>query len=388
MERKLHFVLLFAAFALNFHPIFAKATFEFGGSNVIISDTCDAPAPDSFRITSVSSNSIALAWEPIWMGAEHSLIIHKKNPTGAWETFLSRFTVQGVSYTAINLTPGSEYRFIIATNCGPDEPSSIKINIDGIALILELTIAGRNPTNPVPVDCHKIKYLEHEWVGFKVETYTKQGELISSLFEVEAYGGDDSKGFISHGIIKRVDYENPIVATNDSGKWPTNQQSSLFGSNPFRMGHKKNDGIGTIPIGRVGLTGYPASIDLCADYNNTEDPWRQNYLFTAMTAETVSGFLPSAFDERSESPTNQQVDAWAQSPFNEHLDVFIPLADQRHGNGKIYLLNAAGLIIMDQKVNAQCSIISFQTGSLVAGLYFIRIESGRKVQTLKTIKIL
>jgi len=385
MERKLHFILLFAAFALNFHPIFAKATFEFGGSNVIISDTCDAPAPDSFRITSVSSNSIALAWEPIWMGAEHSLIIHKKNPTGAWETFLSPFTVQGVSYTAINLTPGSEYRFIIATNCGLDEPSSIKKNIDGIALILELTIAGRNPTNPVPVDCHKIKYLEHEWVGFKVEVYTKAGETISSLFEFlpNGYG---PRGIIS-GMIMRVDYGNPIVATTDDDVWPTNNQSSVPVKNPFRMGHINDGGITSLPIGRVGLTGYPASIDLCADYLNAQDPWRKSYSFTAMTAETVSGALPSTFDERFENPSNLIGGVWAQSPFSEHLDVFVPLVDQRKGNAKVYLLNAAGLEIMEQNINAPCEKISFNTGSLLPGFYFIRIESIGKVQTLKTIKV-
>jgi len=238
------------------------------------------------------------------------------------------------------------------------------------------------------VDCHKIKYLEHEWVGFKVETYTKSGEVISSLFEFEPYGDIGPNGIITTGMIKRVDYGNPIVATTDDGIWPSNMLPSVQGANPFRMSHKKDDEISTIPIGRIELMGYPTSIDLCADYNNTQDPWRKSYVFTAMTAETASGVLPSIFEERSDYSPDRVKAAWAKSPFNEYLDVFVPLDDPRDGTTKVYLLNTAGLLIMEQNVNVQCSELSFNTESLLSGLYIIRIESPWKVQTLKVIKSL
>ncbi len=383
MRKILCFLLLFMAVGANNQMLFAANNH----SNVILSDTCYAPAPDSFRITSVSGNFIALAWESAWPGAEQTLSVLKRNPTGAWEMFLPPFTLQGEAYTVGNLTPGVEYRFIIATNCGPDEPSSLTKVIDGITLILELTIGGRTPINPVPVDCHNINYLAHEWVGFKVETYTKKGVLISSLFEFEPYGDINAPGFFTNAIIKRVEYENSIVATNDFGKWPTFNHPIIIGSNPFRMGHKKPDGINSITIGFIELTAYPQSIDLCVDPSNHQGPWLNSYDFTPLTAEQTSGVLPNAFDDRTVMQSKQEDEAWVQCPFNEQLEVYFPLTEPNNGSTKVLLLNASGEIIIEKFLKEQITNVTFQTSSLASGFYIVRIESSGKVSTLRTAKV-
>jgi hypothetical protein len=379
----LYVLLFFMALGANNQTLFAANNH----SNIILSDTCYAPAPDSFRITSVSSNFIALAWESAWSGAEQTLSVLKRNPTGAWEMFLPPFTVQGEAYTVGNLTPGVEYRFIIATNCGPDEPSSLTKVIDGITLILELTIGGRTPINPVPVDCHNINYLAHEWVGFKVETISKEGQHVSSLFEFQPYGDISSSGFLTNVRIKRVDYSNPIVATNEEGKWPLIQNPIVLAENPFRMGYKKANGISTYTIGYIDLTVYSTSIDLCVDDDNLLDPWRQSYEYTAMTAESATGVSPTKSNNRDGSLSNHQEFVRVQCPFNDFLEVFLPLVNQQNRHTKVSLINTAGQVLMEQIVDENCTIVSFYTGNLAKGIYFIRIESTGKVNNLRTIKV-
>ncbi len=383
MEKMLHILLLYTALAVSNTTLFAANNLPID----ITTDTCYAPAPDSFRITSVSSNFIALAWEPAWVGAEQTLSVLERNPTGAWEVFLPPFTVPGEAYTVGNLTPGVEYRFIIATNCGLGEPSYLKKKIDGITLILELTIGGRNPVNPVSVDCHNIHYLEHEWVGFKVETITKEGIHLSSLFELQPYGDINAPGFLTHVRIKRVDYPNPIVATNEYGKWPTVSQPVLLGPNPFRMGHKKPDGINSLTVGFIQLTNYSNSIDLCPDINNTEGPWRQSYEYTAMTAELANGIQTGNIEERGETQLNQSDVARVQCPFNEYLNVTLSFAEESNEISRVFLISATGKVILEKDAPKSNRTLTFQTADLEPGIYIIRIESSEKVSTLKTIKV-
>ena len=248
MVKKIPFVLLHCALILAFTSVSASNVPPNVEPQSIKTDVCEAPPPDNFRITSVGSNFISLAWQPAWVGATHTLAVLEKNGSGIWVSLNTLNIVPDTAYTVPNLQPGSEYRFIIATNCTLGEPSVIKAKRDGITLILELTINGRTPLNPVAIDCHNIAYKNYNWVGFKVESTTKEGVKTSSLFEFVPYGdGNAGAGIISKGYIARVDYGNRIVATNEAFRWPTNVNPALAGDNPFRMAYINDDGYIALP---------------------------------------------------------------------------------------------------------------------------------------------
>ncbi|MFN0216715.1 MAG: fibronectin type III domain-containing protein, partial [Saprospiraceae bacterium] len=165
MAKNILLTLFFCGTSLVFTPVFASNEPLLLGFN---QEVCTAPAPDSFRITGIGGDFIALAWNPVWVGAIHTLEVLENDGTGGWIPLDTFPDLPGGSFTVEGLNAGTEYRFILATNCASGETSEIKTIIDGITLIVDLVINGRNPVSPVPIDCAALP-LNKNWVGFKVE---------------------------------------------------------------------------------------------------------------------------------------------------------------------------------------------------------------------------
>jgi len=382
MAKKILLTLLFCVTQLALCPVFATCKPEL---QCLQLDMCTAPAPDSFRITSIGGNFIALAWTPAWIGANHTLAVLENDGAGGWMTFDTFHNVPGSSYTVEGLESGTEYRFILATNCPSGEPSELKTIIDGITLIVDLAIIGRNPNKPVAVDCSSIP-LNANWVGFKVE-YESSGISIANFFEfVIVETNQTSSNFFSKVEIRRVFRDHPIVAINSDNLWPTCDAPLLIDvGTSFRMARLFGSGPNFELIGWLNLVqNSSSSISICPDYNHSILPWKNAYKFTALAAPKAST-MPGC-SNRSENITTSYADFKAQSPFDETLHIFFPAFFSKGDKTSFRLLNTQGQTIWSDRIEVITSEVVFPVRSIISGLYILQIETEGETHSLKVIK--
>lgn len=371
--------LLFAQTSIN--PVFA---FHSPTLQNKLSDECTAPAPDSFRITSIGGNFIGLAWTPAWVGATHTLVVLENNGAGGWITLDTIHDLPGASYTVYGLESGKMYRFIIATNCINGEPSSLKAIIDGIALIVDLAIGGRMPNEPEATTCIKIP-LSKNWKGFKVG-HNSAGISIANHFEfVIPEGTATGINSFSTPEIRRVLRDHPIVAIDQDKKWPicsnpVRKDVTL----PFQIVRLFGSGPDFESIGWIDLDQNSNSISLCPRYNDPDYPWNYAYTFVALVAQTAT-VLPDC-DGRSYNGLVVHTDIKAQSPFGEMLHVFFPQPFSGANKANFRLLNMKGQVVMEQQIELVSSEVAFPFESLASGVYVLQIETELETQTLKVIK--
>jgi len=382
MAKKILLTLLFCVTQLALCPVFATCKPEL---QCLQLDMCTAPAPDSFRITSIGGNFIALAWTPAWIGANHTLAVLENDGAGGWVTFDTLLNVPGSSYTVDGLESGTEYRFILATNCPSGEPSELKTIIDGITLIVDLAIIGRNPNKPVAVDCSSIP-LDANWVGFKVE-YVSSGISIANFFEFVVVDGNNASGnFFSKVEIRRVFRDHPIVAIDPDEFWPTCDVPVLLNiSKSFRMARLFGSGPNKERIGWINLVQNSASsISICPEYNHPTLPWKNSYIFTALVAPKANS-LPGCSDRSGNVPL-PYADFNAQSPFDQTLNVFFPKSFSGDAKTIIRLLNTQGQTVLDERIEMITSEVAIPVRSIACGIYILQIETGGKMHSLKVIK--
>ena len=343
-------------------------------------EVCDAPAPDSLRVTSKGGSFISLAWKPAWEGANHVVYVSEKNDLGGWTAQKTFPNVPGNSLTVDSLKGGKQYRFRIATKCPSGEPSELTAFVDDQTTIVELTLIGRNPKDPKEVSCTGIYYQSHKWIGFRVS-----GEGESNVFEVQV--NENSSSPVAY--IRRVITENPIVAADNSGSFPNNFLPiipNVFA--PFRISRLfANNNPQPELIGRVEIILHknPPSVDFCIE--NGQYPWKNNYQFIPMTAEetilipTGGGIKIQGF---AKEPATQRVQA--QNPFDDGLHVFFPTNFSDLGKVSIKLLNFNGQIVLEQRVELTSSEFTVPVGKLSTGIYFLVVETEKELQVIKVYK--
>jgi hypothetical protein len=273
MAKKILFTLLFLSIFLQPASVFATKEPMPSVPQVLKGGECAAPPPTNFRITSIGGNFIALAWIPVWLDATHTLEVFKNDGLGSWIHLNTLHNVQDSSRTVDNLESGTEYRFVIATNCGSGEPSELKGIIDGITLIVDLVIDGRRPAIPASVDCENIP-LNFDWVGFKIQ-YMLEGQRIENFFEfVVVEGGGTTNNFFSKVEIRRTFRDNAIVAINPFEDWPTCDVPGLFDvGTPFRMARLINGGPSKELIGWIDLhLSSSLKISMCPNFEHPDLP--------------------------------------------------------------------------------------------------------------------
>lgn len=380
--------------ALHFCILFFAATSAFAASKPIHDkiypcnvDICEAPPPDSFRITKIGVDFISLAWKPVWPGAGHQIDVSIENNVGGWNSLFSINIASAASKTVDNLETGKKYRFKIATKCNDGDPSSLTALVDGITLIVELTISGRTPVNPTPINCQGINLLdpEYQWVGYRI-SWVKQGKVFSSLFELKQEGGDVASN--NNGtklLIKRVDLDNPVVTADHKKSWPTffNQFVPIF--KEAKIGEMSSYGILFYEIGNLKVSYSPSFsiVDICVDKGSF---WDTYYLYEPLAAKSVEEQKPQKNSSNRYFGANfEQIRA--QSPFNDALKIFFPENWTNSGLLNIQLINANGQIAFKNSYEESVSQVVIPSGSFIPGLYLLRIEAEGEVHYLKVIKI-
>jgi len=373
MAKKVFFVLFLGLLHLSATSIFATGEPVQPASTSLNTEACNAPPPDSFRVTSIGGSFVSLAWTPAWINATHTLTVSKKDANGNWIVEYTLPDVPGSSFSVDQLIGGKNYKFTIRTKCGTGEPSELTSSIEHIASIVELTLAGRSPSNPQPIGCNGIKYKDHAWVGFSV-----RGEGASSLFEVVV--NEDSDYPIAY--INRVYFESgTIVAGDFNGMAPNLIFPVIFDVGlPFQMLH-----LGQVDpkIGAVELIVHQEkipTIDLCPDPN---EPMKSGYTFTALTAESLQAAdRPGKGIRENHSTPRVQV----QNPFKDDLCIFIPQNIIKNEGATILLFDTNGRTIFLQKLDELSPKVSFPTAWLSPGVYILQIKTNAFAQSLRVIK--
>ncbi len=382
MANKHLFTLLFCAFSLVSAYTFASNTPVRLHDIELSLDVCTAPPPDSFRITGAGPSHISLGWIPKWVGADHHLSIFRENLSGGWDFLYSIPGGLVDSYTFSNLEFNTKYRFKIATKCsgGLGEPSELVSIVDGITLILDLVLDGRTPINPDQLTgCPTINYQDHNWVGFKIER--NSGTIsTANYFEFEVEGPNTPQ-------IKRDLTESKIVAGNFNHaypKLPSPVKVTIEGEFTFRIFQVK----GPYSFTDIGFLDFKFddvnhTIQIC---KSPTEIWDNNYSFTLLTAETAVGFDTPQILNRSNSFLHNHESFVVQNPFSETLNIFFPNLTNETSMANVTLVSSSGQTVFEQQFIQSTDGFSITTGTLTPGIYFLRIETGNTIQTLKVFK--
>ncbi len=252
MAKNVHFIAVFLAVFLFTSMVVFASTPNF--SDLRLVETCQAPAPDSFRVASAGGNFISLSWKPVWPGAAYFLTASEKNSSGGWVPIQIFPDIQDTSFTVDGLEGGKSYRFHISTKCTNGDISDLTAWVDGISLIVDLTLLGRTPKNPLPISGNGIPYQSYEWIGFKVS-----GNGASGLFEVEV----NEDGDVPLAFIRRVNLGEKIVAVDGNDLYPIPMLPIIEDvAIPFRINQILPEN--NISIGKINIIEHfsPPSIDL------------------------------------------------------------------------------------------------------------------------------
>lgn len=351
----------------------------------VFADECNAPAPEDFRKVSEGPGYVTLAWEPVESGASHLLTVSEVLADGS-EVIVQTFDgISAVTKKVEGLKHRTRYKFRIYTRCADGTPSLIPSEVDIITLIIELTLAGRKPVNPQPVNCTGIEYNnpENEWVGFRIYRFD-EGKVIENLFEFEYHSE------INLSSIKRVEENNVLVAMNEAGSWPQGQNNIVFSINPFRVAEIIDNSTPPLinEFGAIKVkitTGLMQTLDLCID---PSIGWDGLYYYEPMVASSVdNGSEPTGNGPKFNlTRANESNIISIDNPFNETLNVRLRQIGSKVEPFHFYLLGALGEVVIDRKFSPSEGSFAINTTELSKGTYFAKVLWGENSYSYKLIK--
>lgn len=343
-------------------------------------EQCNLPAPDSFRITQVGGDFIKLAWNPIFPGALHQLIIMESDGNGGYVTILVENNVSGGIYNAGNLLPGTGYKFILATKCASGDPSEIKTYIDGITLIVDLLVSGRKPINPVTTgDCKYIP-LNFLWKGFKVVGQIGE-ENIENFFEISIPSSNNLNLDFFNIEIKRHYIDNPIVAANKLKIYPDCNFPELenVGTRFFIL-RLINNGPLSIPIGYVNLIQHfnPPALEICPDLADPIFPWDPSFDLVPLVS-SKSGLAENCdgnFSQPRIRIASEQNLINATNPFNSFIKLTLE-GDNQNSGGLLQIYNNFGELVLKEQLASFQNELILNTTNILPGIYFLVIQGDK-----------
>jgi len=383
MAKKIHFALLFSTFFFPATTTFALENLEAPEKTNLNVDYCDAPAPDSFRVTVASSTFVTLAWRPVWEGSTHTLILLiKEDQSLTWTPVDTFFNVPGTKFT-VPISPFelSKVGFLISTNCANGEIGvDTKLSSPPIGFILDLTLGGITPANPNVVEtCSFFSYLDNSWMGFSIGINGTPSSG-TNLFQLKV-----QENLV---VIKRV-YGTPIVVGDFDHHHPKDPAPThiLFSDMPRRfLAYQITGENNFVNIGgmSVELVASDKTIKVC---KSPMPVWNNNFKLTILNASPPG--LLSNFNENHFKYSPENVGRFVvQTPFVGTLNIYTPdtFTTDRTGNISCKLCNSSGQLILEQEFEAFSNQVSISTETLLPGLYVLRIAAAGEVQTFKVIK--
>lgn len=339
-------------------------------------ETCEAPPPDSLRVTVKGTHFMVLEWKPAFEGADHFLEVFEQTEEGDWELYQTYESVVTASKRVDGLLPGKRYRFKVATKCGTNDPSVFSAYIDDSTLILELTLGGRRPIEPqVKSDCEPLEYLnpQNEWVGYRI-SYVQNGALIQNFFE---FVSSEENGGEAPQLRRFVTY-NPIVAADGGNNFPTEiEPSHDVSENEYvKMGTVGPQGFqlfGQVDIS--ALHNLPGWVKLCKAENQ---PWNESFIFEPMVAPKAQGIIPGIQLLRP----NHSAEISVENPIEENIKIFAP---STIGEYSLQVVDQQGRVLFYQE--ELIGNVEVQTAQLPIGVFVFVFKTPIMQYFFKAIKI-
>lgn len=387
MEKKIRFILLFCISHLLYTPILKSTPLNPLHDASHYARAIDLPAPENFRITSVSNNSISLAWSPVSFSSTYTLEILREDSANNWNSVTTIYNLPDSSYIATGLTSGTYYRFIIATNDESGEPSEEKAFLEGITLIVELTTYGKVPESPDIVNGCVIDYHNKPWVGFKIQ----HSEIanVYNYFDITA-GVTFSDGVPIAGEvdINRALLNQGIFAANNQNVWPTENDPSIGCNFLIKILHVTSENpLSFIHVGNIVINLTPINIFICIN----EDPllgspkWNDNYTFTLLQEKPKLG-EGEVINKRTYEPKPDSTILQVQTLFEDALNIKMNDSDQRLGSTVINLINLNGIVEFHGAYSDLVNDISISTRDLLPGFYILQICTEGHSNSIKVLK--
>jgi hypothetical protein len=353
---------------------------------------CNAPPPDSFRVTSVGHNFVSLAWNPNALGDNHLITVFQKNASSTWDSLYSVYVSSSSTYTLTNMDQIREHRVEIRTVCNNGDPSKLFSGLfPPFGLILELVIGKETPVSPVKLDdCTTINYNSplNKWIGFELSFNDGEGgNTITSLFEFEKVEEGQTEA-----LIKRVDEDNAsiLIAANHAERWPTVSIPSVKVYNfQFEVGHRNTQG-GYDGFGFLNVELGSSTVAICKELIDPEKPWNNQYIFTPMVANqaacpTCPGTGGSKDEERSTQVTTFRK-LKPQNPFIDYLNIFLNESNIENNTYFIELIDVNNRVLLKEQFDIPGSHVSIPTANIMPGFYLLRIQHNSTIHNFKVIK--
>lgn len=354
----------------------AETTNPSNGENPDVCWTCNAPPPDSFRAVTIGGTYFELAWKPAWPGALHYLTIEEQDGNAQW---ISKFVFPNVSgnhFTVTGLNSGRYYRFRIATKCGNGEPSELSASFDDRSTILELTLAGRVPVDPVPISGVNIPYGKFNWVGFQIS----DGEN-SNLFEVEVSSNNSPDAYI-----RKVFDPNNIVA----GKFAL--PSIIY---PTILKPVITEVPAVFPMVKLPIISPLESIIGEIEYSKSNGtmtikiyagqfPWKNEYSFVVLKADSA---LPSPSGNFVVSGNNGSDGIKILNPIGDMFRMSLPISKENNEGIKLTLFNLEGGLERTWVLQSNGEEVELPMYDLASGVYIAQIKTAEKTVSSKIIKL-
>lgn len=347
----------------------------------VSSDECNAPAPGNFRKTAEGPGYVTLGWEPVESGASHLLTVSEVLADGS-ETLVYTFDgLFSVAKKVEGLKQRTRYKFRIYTRCADGSPSLIPSEVDIITLIIELTLAGRKPVNPQPVNCSGIEYNnpEIDWIGFRLQKVKGDAVILENYFEFQR---DPLAGELTR--IKRVETNNNLVAASvDGTMWPTLNNSNFFTDNPFSVLeiNEQSQVVALFGTTQVHYNySWTQTVDLCALIGSNFSPYYRYETMVSAKVEdnNVQGSMSKDYALKSIKVNN---------PVGDFLEFFIPSGLTQEQEIRVHILNSHGVILKSESIVGNSGTSWIDVSGLPSGIYFLNFVSINEQVSKTIIKI-
>jgi hypothetical protein len=347
----------------------------------VFADECNAPAPEDFRKVSEGPGYVTLSWEPVESGASHLLTVSEVLADGS-EVIVQTFDgLFAVTKKVEGLKHRTRYKFRIYTRCADGTPSLIPSEVDIITLIIELTLAGRKPVNPQPVNCTGIEYNDpdYDWVGFRLQKIKGDAILLENYFEFQR---DPLAGELTR--IKRVETNNSLVAASvDGSMWPTLNNSNFFTENPFSVLeiNEQNQVVALFGTTEVHYNyNWTQTVDLCALIGSNFSPY---YRYETMISAKVEDNNIQGVMSKDYSLEDVKVN----NPISNYLEFIIPPGLAQDQEIHVHIMNSYGVILKSESFIGNSGTNWIDMSVFPNGIYFVNFVSGNEQTSTTIIKI-
>jgi len=328
---------------------------------------CDEPAPDNFKIVEASPSTLKATWDaPATQPHEYNIQVFLFENG----SLLQDFNIPGsaIEVVVTNLAPNTTYEVKITPVC-EDGTMGTESRSDIITTpIIEIVVSGYSTPPSYDFNCTIDAVDEYCNIS------PPEGNVV--LFRIFKTGTNQSRDF---GVFRPNECDNYVIKTPP-------------GNNKFSFAC---DGS-TLTINYLGSLAGNFAITI-PEAPNT--PRR----FTALDLVTgSSGFQVQRIVVESGYPDNQPGGACpgsnrssnaafasafsiAPNPFSNQLHIQVPTANINE-TVELNLYDLQGRRVMLLRSPGGQQTITLNTGHLSPGMYFLRVESGGLVQTVKVVK--